>query len=458
MGGSEAFEGFPKALFKERRRRVLEELGSGAMVLPAAPILHRTGDSELRYRADSELFYLTGFTEPEAVLVLRGFADEDRSVLFVRPRDDKAERWTGSRVGPERVPSLYGVDSARMFAQLGDCLPALLAGADRVFFRIGRDGAAERGVVQALEAARTKGQREGTGPRTVVDPGEILDELRLRKDAKEIAAMRAAASVTAAAVREGIDRVGPGIGEWEVEAEVEAGFRRRGASGPAFPTIVGSGPNACTLHYVLNSRRMEAGDLVLIDAGAERRMYSGDISRTVPVSGRFSSEQADVYRVVEEARTRAVAAVAPGVPFEKVHRAALGALVEGLIELGVLAGDSQSLIEKKAQEPYFPHRTSHWLGLDTHDVGSYAKDGVSRSLEPGMVLTVEPGLYFPGLTPGSKPGSKKGSPFAGIGIRIEDDVLVTEGGREVLTAELPTGPDEISALVGAIRTPKGRKR
>jgi Xaa-Pro aminopeptidase len=441
VGARERFEGFPRAVFARRRRRVLQELGEGTMVLPAAPILHRTGDTELRYRADSELFYLTGFIEPEAVLVLRGFADEDRSVLFVRSRDEKAERWTGPRVGPAKARSLLGVDATRPYGDLLESLPGLLSGADRVFFRLGRDPAIDRSVVGALELARTKGQREGKGPKGVVDPGEILDELRLRKDAAEIEALREAASVTAAAVREGIGRVTPGVGEWEIEAEVEAAFRRRGAAGPAFPTIVGSGANACTLHYVDNSRRMEKGDLVLIDAGAERRMYPGDVTRTVPVSGHFSSSQADVYRVVEAARLRAVEAVAPGVPIEDVHRAALTGLVEGLVDLGVLRGHPESLIARKAHEPYFPHRTSHWLGLDTHDVGTYTKGGASRLLEPGMVLTVEPGLYFP--------TTRNGRPFTGIGVRIEDDVLVTEMGGEVLTAALPTRPNEISALVGA---------
>jgi Xaa-Pro aminopeptidase len=441
MRGS--FEGFPRELFDERRHRVLRELGQSAMVLPAAPILHRAGDAELRYRADSELFYLTGSTEPGALLVLRGFADEDRSVLFVRPRDEEAERWSGPRVGPTRARARFGVDAARSAAGVDEALPGLLAGADRVFFRMGRHAGVDRAVVQALRVARAKGPREGRGPRGIVDPGEILDELRMRKDRWEVDALREAAAVTVAGFREGLARVGPGVGEWEVEAEVDAGFRRRGAAGPAFATIVGSGPNACTLHYVENSRRMEAGELVLIDAGAERRMYPGDVTRTVPVSGIFSTEQAEVYRVVEEARSRAVATVAPGVTVAEVHRTALLVLVRGLVELGVLGGDPAALVETKAHERYFPHRTSHWLGLDTHDVGDYARNGVATALEPGMVLTVEPGLYFP--------VSGGGSAFEGIGVRIEDDVLVTEGGREVLTGELPTMVDEVSSLVGAAR-------
>ena len=444
------FEGFPGELFADRRRRVLAELGRGAMVLPAAPTLYRTGDSELRYRPDSELFYLTGFTEPEAVLVLRGFADDERTILFVRPRDEAAERWTGPRVGPARARSLVGVDNARPLAALGEALPQLLQGADRVFSRLGRAAAVERGVVEALARSRTKGQREGKGPRGVVDPGEILDELRLRKDPLEVQAIRESATLTVGAVREAIEGVAPGVGEWEIEAEVEAGFRRRGASGPAFPTIVASGPNACTLHYVENARRMEEGDLLLIDAGAERRMYPADLTRTVPVSGRFSEEQADVYAVVERARARAVEATRPGAAIEDVHRASLVALVEGLVDLGVLDGDVEALIEEKAQEPYFPHRTSHWLGLDTHDVGDYARNGASRELEPGMVLTVEPGLYFA--------SSDSGSAFRGIGIRVEDDVLVTEEGREVLTAGLPTGPEEVQALVGGERAEERRPR
>ncbi len=440
MGGDdiEARTGLPGAIFRRRRERVLRELGSGAMLLPAAPIRYRAGDSEVRYRPDSELYYLTGFTEPGAVLLLRGYADRDRSLLFVRPRDEVAELWSGPRLGPEGALELVGVDDARPVGGLRAALPELLEGADRVHFRLGVHPELEGGVVQALREARLRGTKTGTGPRAVVDPGEILDEMRLRKDPREIELLRDAARVSIQGFRAALARVGPGVGEWEVEAEMEAGFRRHGAMGPSFATIVGSGANTCVLHYIDNGRRMEGGELVLIDAGAEVRMYSGDITRTVPVSGRFTPEQRAIYEVVDSARREAIEAVAPGVRTSEIHERSTAAITRGLRELGLLEGSMGSLIEAKAWERWFPHRTSHWLGLNTHDVGDYARKGQPRPLEEGMVLTIEPGLYFP-------PGDEHR--FRGIGIRIEDDVLVTEGGAEVLTAALPTSAEEVEALV-----------
>ena len=441
-GGTEdgVLLGFPRSVFVERRERVLGVLGEGAMVLPAAPPLIRSGDSELRYRPASELFYLSGFTDPGALLVLRGFSDEKRCVVFARPRDATAEAWSGVRPDPEEVGRRLGVDEVRSSERIRDDLGSLLAGADRIFFRFGASPAAEAGVWAALETARRRGARRGSGPRGVMDPGVILDDLRLRKDDSEIDAIRGAVDITVAGFSAALAQLRAGLGEWEFEAELEAGFRRCGAAGPAFASIVGSGPNGCILHYIENARRMEAGELVLVDAGAEARMYAGDISRTFPVSGRFSPEQADVYQLVEAARRAAVRTVRPGVTLSDVHAAAVMTLTRGLRALGVLEGRDEELIDASAHEPFFPHRTSHWLGLDVHDVGDYASRGRPRSLEEGMVVTVEPGLYFGRGTP---PG-----PYRGIGIRIEDDVLVTGEGAEVLTGALPTDPDGVAALVG----------
>jgi Xaa-Pro aminopeptidase len=411
------------------------------MILPAAPPLFRAGDSELRYRPDSELFYLTGFREPEAVLVLRGFADEARSILFVRSRDPDAELWTGPRAGPDGARDLVGIEEARPLEELDEALPGLLKGADRVHLRLGLHPRIERGVVAALRESRLKGSRTGAGPRGLVDPGEILDEMRLRKDPLEIEAIRTAAAITVAGFERGIGRVRPGAGEWEIEAEVEGEFRRRGALGPSFGTIVGAGRNACVLHYIENECRMEAGDLLLLDAGADWRMYSGDVTRTVPVSGRFGDRQREIYDIVESARRAAVDRAGPGTRTDEVHLASTGAIVRGLLDLGVLSGSFDELLETKAYEAYFPHRTSHWLGLNTHDPGDYARGGAPRPLEVGMVLTIEPGLYFP-------PGTD--SPWAGIGVRIEDDVLVTPNGPENLTESLPTDPAEVEAMVGAL--------
>jgi Xaa-Pro aminopeptidase len=455
MRSSDGSEGFPGELFAARLDRALEALGGGAMVLPAAPLLFRTGDSELPYRPDSELFYLTGFSEPGAVLVLRGFAEAARVVLFARPRSPKEELWSGPRLGPEGAKELPGVDEARPATDLASDLPELLDGADRVHFRLGSHPEVEALVVRALRKARARGAREGKGPRGVVDPGEILDEFRLRKSPEEVGVLREAGRITALGIRRAMEAARPGAGEWELEALVESTFRLEGAMGPAFATIVGSGPNACVLHYVANRRRTEEGDLVLLDAGAEVRMYAGDATRTFPVSGRFTPEQRAVYQVVEEARARAVETVRPGVTVKQVHAAALGVLVDGLLEMGVLEGDGEELIEEEAYKPFFPHRTSHWVGLNTHDPGDYARAGESRVLEAGMVLTVEPGLYFrpEGEVPedqdaGSAASAPGAAPFRGIGIRIEDTVLVTDGGSEILTADLPSDPGAVEGLVG----------
>jgi len=458
------FEGFPTDLFGKRRERVLGELGRGAMVLPAAPLLLLTGDSELPYRPDSELFYLTGFGEPGALLVLRGFADEERSILFVRPRSPDEELWSGPRLGPERVVEEVGVDAARSMTDLASELPRLLAGADRVHFRLGAHPSVEPLVVEAVRQARARGSRKGTGPRGVVDPGEILDELRLRKSPEEVEALREAARITGLGVRRAMKAAAPGMGEWELEAVVESTFRRERARGPAFGTIVGSGSNACVLHYVANTRRMEGGDLVLLDAGAEVRMYAGDMSRTFPVSGRFGPEQKDVYQVVEAARARAVETVRAGATVEEVHSSAVMALMDGLLALEILEGDPEELIGIGAHKPFFPHRTSHWLGLNAHDPGDYVRDGASRILEAGMVLTVEPGLYFPPRDAGvgdrgasdeargteevGEGGRDDAAPFRGIGVRVEDTVLVTADGPEILTADVPSELGAVEEMVG----------
>jgi Xaa-Pro aminopeptidase len=431
--------GFSRGLFRKRRERVLDALGKGAMVLPAAPVLLKGRDTELPYRQDSDLFYLTGFTEADCVLVLRGFADSSRAVLFTLARDPKAERWSGPRLGPAAAPAALGIDEARAADKLDAELGPLLAGADRVFYRLGADPRIERPVLEALRMARTMGARHGVGPQGIMDPGVILNELRLRKDVEEVDAIREATAITVQGFLAALSRLGPQMGEWEIEAELEATFRRFGAQGPAFPSIVGAGENACVLHYVKNGARVGKGDLVLVDAGAELHMYGGDVTRTVPASGRFSAEQRELYQIVEDARREAVAAIRPGARLDEVHRTAVTVLVSGLRNLGVLEGEVEGLIESGAHEPYFPHRTSHWLGLDTHDVGDYAKNGTSRHLEPGMVLTVEPGLYFPAGNGGGR--------FEGIGIRIEDDVVVTHEGCEVLSADLPTRPEEIETLV-----------
>lgn len=435
------FSGIPASAFSGRRRAAYDRLGDGVMVLPAAPVLKRSRDTDHAYRPDSELYYVSGVTEARSVAVLVGGSDP-RFVLFVPSPDPDVELWTGPVLGPDGAGERFGADETFPTSELRDRLPRLLQDADRIHYRLGRGDEAERIMLEALARARERGPRKGTGPRGVVDPGEILDEMRLVKDVHEIARVCAAAELSVEGQRAAAAALGPGRGEWVVEAAVDGCFRSGGAAGPAYGTIVGSGPNACVLHYVANTRIMEHGDVVLVDAGAELALYAGDITRTWPVDGRFTAAQRAVYDVVERARASAVDVVGPGVTTAQVHDAAVRALTEGLVSLGVLAGDPDTLIEEGAYKAYYPHQTSHWLGLDVHDPGDYARGGAPRALEAGMVFTVEPGLYFRPDAGGAA------EPYAGIGVRLEDDVLVTDGGHENLTRALPTAAEEIEALVG----------
>lgn len=434
--------GFSMDTFAARRDRALRELNDGVLILSSAPRLFRSRDSEHRYRPDSELFYLTGCTQPQAVAVLSGGEEKERFVLFVPKRDLKVELWSGTRLGPEAAREHFRADAAYPMDELEDRLPKLLKGPRRVFFRLGEDPRVEGLVVEALRKARGPGSRKGEGPRSVVDPGAILDEMRLRKEPEELARIRQATSLTVAAFRGAMLGTRPGIGEWEVESLLESGFRSGGAMGPAFPTIVGSGGNACTLHYSANEYTLNAQDLVLLDGGAEVDLYAGDVSRTYPVRRRFTPDQRTVHDLVWEAHEAAVKEVRPGNPVARVHEEAVRILTEGLLELGVLTGSVEDLLEGKAYEPYFPHQTSHWLGLDVHDVGDYALKGESRILEEGMVLTVEPGLYFPAV------GEDRPSFFTGIGVRIEDDLLVTAEGCLNLTEELPASSAAVEEMLG----------
>lgn len=430
--------------FPARRRAALERLGDGVLVLPAAPIRYASRDTEHPHVPDRELYYLTGLTEPETVAVVVGGA-EPRLVVFARERDPAAELWAGARLGVEAAGERAGADEAYPVSELESRLPDLLGDADRIHFRLGSDDRVERIVRGALRYARARGPRTGTGPRGLVDPGETLDDLRLRKSPAELDAIRRACAVTVEGHRAAAAAIRPGAGEWEVEAALEAAFRAAGATRPGFDTIVGGGTNACVLHYVDNDMRIPDDGLVLVDAGAEVGLYHGDITRTYPASGRFADEQRDVYEVVHRALEAATAAVRPGVRIAEVHDTACRILAEGLVDLGVLEGEVDGLLEQGAHRTYFPHQTSHWLGLDVHDPGDYALDGESRILEPGMVLTIEPGLYF-----GSGDENAAADPFRGVGVRIEDDVAVTEDGCEVLTAALPTDPAAVEAMVGAV--------
>ncbi len=429
-------------VYAERRRVALERMGGGVLVVPAAPVFVRNNDVEHAYRQDSDLYYLTGFDEPESVLVLRKGAEGPETILFVRPKNPEREIWDGYRAGVDGAKADFGADVAHPIDDFDRVLPDLLENVRRLHARIGRDDAFDRRVLRAIDVVRSRARRGVHAPTEIVDPGTVLHEMRLRKDVHEVALMRRAAEITGAAHLAAMEAALPGRFEYEVEAELERAFRAGGSRRAAYESIVGSGPNATVLHYRSNTRQMADGDLLLIDAGCEYGYYASDVTRTFPVGGRFTAPQRKLYDVVLRSQIAAIDAVKPGVTIDDVHEVALRVLVEGLVEVGLLEGPAEARIEDGAYRAYYMHRTSHWLGMDVHDVGSYFVAGEKRRLEPGMVLTVEPGLYV-----GEGAADPAAAPYRGIGIRIEDDVLVTESGHENLTAHIPKDADAIERIL-----------
>ncbi|MDH5491303.1 MAG: aminopeptidase P N-terminal domain-containing protein, partial [Myxococcales bacterium] len=385
----------PLEIFAQRRRRFADRMGEGVALILSAPVFPRNRDVEHPYRQHSDFYYLTGLDEPGSALVLSSRGGEVEARLFVRPRDPERETWHGARAGIEGAVALHGADEAFAIGELDAKLPELLSGTRRLLYALGEDEAVDRRVVGVLRALRGGGRRAKPTPDTIVEPGAVLHELRLRKSEEEIELMRGAAKITAEAHRRAFEIARPGMIEYEVEAEILRVFRARGAERPAYESIVGSGPNATVLHYVKNDRRMQAGDLLLIDAGCELGYYAADVTRTFPISGRFTEAQRLLYGVVLRAQKAAIEAVRPGVTLESVHELTTRLLTEGMISAGLLEGEAEARIEAGDQKRYYMHRTSHWLGMDVHDVGSYFVDGEPRILEPGMVLTIEPGLYVP---------------------------------------------------------------
>ncbi len=424
-------EAFDPSVFAERRARFLGALPPSSLALfPAAPVAIRSGDTEYRYRQDNDFYYLTGFPEPEAMCLL-DTAGTERFTMFVRPRDAERETWTGRRFGEEGARERFGADAAHTVDRFDEVFPKLLDRRERLYVTLGRDERLNQRVLEHVRRSQASRERSGTPALALLSPADVLHDMRLHKRPEELARMRRAAAISAVAHREALALARPGINEQEIEATIDYAFRRLGGTGPAYPSIVASGANATILHYVDNDRRLESGDLLLIDAGAEYDHYCADVTRTYPVGGKFGDDARRVYDVVLAAQKAAIAKVAPGATFDDVHDAALRVLVDGLRFLGALSMPAVEAIEKAAYRPFYMHRTSHWLGMDVHDVGRYRLDDKSRVLAPGMVLTVEPGLYF---SQGVDGGAER---YRGIGVRIEDDVLVTEAGHEVLTAEIP---------------------
>jgi Xaa-Pro aminopeptidase len=414
---------------------------SAVAVLPSAPVFLRNNDVEHEYRQDSDFFYLTGFDEPESVLVLD--AKDRKMVLFVRARDRDREVWDGPRAGVDGARERFGADEAFVIADLAEKLPDLLQNRRRVHYRIGHDRRFDERLLAAIDRVRGRSRSGVFAPTEIVDPGAIVHEMRLRKSPDEVETMRAAARITREAHEGAMARARAGMREYEIEALLIDTFRRHGSERPAYGSIVGSGPNACVLHYRKNDRVIAEGDLLLIDAGCEYGYYASDVTRTFPVGRAFSREQQAIYELVLQAQLESIAASRVGATLDAIHARSVEVITRGLVTLGLLTGDTEKLIETGAYKRFFMHRTSHWLGMDVHDVGAYFVEGKPRGLEPGMILTVEPGIYIAPDEP-SVPAE-----WRGIGVRIEDDVLVTSSDPEVLTAGIPKTVAEVRQACAA---------
>ncbi len=431
---------FDASIHAGRRARLAASLGDGIAIVATAPEVPRNRDTHYPYRHDSYFYWLTGFAEPEAVVVLVGGA-EPQSILFCRDKDEAREIWDGFRHGPAAAQTEFGFDAAYSIGELDARLPELMGNRARLAYAVGQDAAWDARVIGWLNAVRAKTRQGIVAPGEIIDVRHALDEMRLIKDAHELALMRRAAEISAGAHRAAMRATRPGRHEYEIEAELLCAFRSGGAEAPAYTSIVASGANACVLHYVFNNQPLRDGDLLLIDAAAEFGSYAADITRTFPVNGRFSAAQKDAYELVLAAQAAAIDTVRPGSHWNAPHEAAVRVLTQGMVDLKLLAGSVDGLIESNAYSRFYMHRTGHWLGMDVHDAGEYKLGGAWRPLVPGMTLTVEPGLYI-------RPADDIPEALWNIGIRIEDDVAVTESGCEVLTTP-PKTVDEIEAWMNA---------
>jgi len=427
-----------QAEYRQRRDRLMEKIGQGTAIFQSAPTAVMHNDVEYVFRQDSDFFYLTGFNEPEAVAVLAPHHAEHKFILFVQPKDPEKEVWTGYRQGVEGAKERYGADEAYPITELDEKLPQYLEKCDRIYYHLGRDHHFNETVINHWQKLMATYPKRGTGPKALENTHHILHPLRLVKSPAELDLIRKACTISAEAHNRAREFAQVGHFEYQIQAEIEHTFRLQGGMGPAYPSIVATGANACILHYINNDQPVQENDLILIDAGCAYGYYNGDITRTFPVSGKFTPEQKTLYEIVLQAQLNAIEQVKPGTPYNQIHETAVNTIVEGLMGLGLLVGDKEEIIKEEKYKPFFMHRTGHWLGLDVHDAGIYkCGEETWQALQPGNVLTVEPGIY---ISPEIKPA--EGQPevpdrWRGIGIRIEDDVLVTETGYEVLTCDVP---------------------
>ncbi len=431
-----------KQEFARRRKQLMAMMEPNSIaILPSAPERTRSRDTEYSFRQDSDFYYMSGFVEPESVMVLIPGREHGEYVMFCRERDREKETWHGYRAGPEGVCERFGADDAFPIDDIDDILPGLIEGRERVYYAMGKDAEFDHQVMVWINAIRAKVRTGAIPPGEFLDLDHLLHDMRLYKSAAEARVLKRAGEITAAAHTRAMKACKPGMYEYQLEAEIHHEFAINGARFPAYNTIVGGGKNGCVLHYVDNNDVLQDGDLVLIDAGCELDYYAADITRTFPVNGKFSPEQRALYELTLKAQYAAIDTIRPGNHWNEPHEASVRVITEGLVELGLLIGEVEQLIEEEAYKEFYMHRIGHWLGIDVHDVGDYRVGGEWRVLEPGMCMTVEPGIYV------SPDNAGVDAKWRGIGIRIEDDVLVTKDGCEILTADVPKTIDDIEALM-----------
>ena len=428
--------------YAKRRKQLMQKIGpNGIVILTSAKTVRRNGDADFHFRQQSDFYYLTGFEEPDAVAVLLPKRKEGEFILFNRKRDRASEIWDGIRAGQEGARKTYGADQSFPISELETQLPELLQGRANVYHPLGIDMSADRVLIKALNKVRGRIRSGMQSPLTMTDITDTIHEMRLIKSPAEIALMRKAAEISAQAHTRAMEFCKPGMNEYQLEAEIMHEFQRNGARTPAYTSIVGSGANTCILHYVNNNQTIKNGDMVLIDAGAEYNYYAADITRTFPANGKFSPEQRAIYDLVLRAQLAGIKAVKPGTSWPTMQTVMVKIITQGLIDLGILKGKLNDLIAKEAYFPFYMHKSGHWLGIDVHDAGKYKVNGKWRTLQPGMVLTIEPGIYISSDIPGV---NKR---WHNIGVRIEDDILVTAKGNEVLSKDVPKSVAEIEMLM-----------
>jgi Xaa-Pro aminopeptidase len=428
--------------YSARRKELMSLMHSNSIaIISAAPEKVRSRDTHYPYKQNVNLSYLCGFPEPESVLVLIPGRSQGEMVLFCRDKDPLRETWDGYREGPEGAVSNFGADDAFPIADIDDILPNLIEGKDRLYYAIGKDPEFDRHLMDWVNHVRNQRGNGALPPGEFVDLDHFINEMRLFKTAGELKIMRKAAEISVSAHSRAMKASKPGLFEYQLQAEIEHEFAVHGSAGAAYTSIVGGGKNGCILHYIENRDALKDGDLVLIDAGCEYQNYAADITRTFPVNGKFSDEQAAIYDIVLQAQSDAIAVIGPGIEYNKTNEATVLAITQGLVDLGILHGDVDELIASEAHREFYMHGAGHWLGMDVHDVGDYKIDGQWRVYEPGMVVTIEPGIY---IAPGNPNVDKK---WHGIAVRIEDDIVVTKDGNENITAGVPKKRDDIEALM-----------